>query len=415
MRVLWVTNVLPAPGAELAGHKPSPYGGWLQGSLQALREFSDLRLTIAAPGPSHRMLGVAAGVEYRTFPTVRRRAASAGGLAEAAAAIAGAKPDLLHIHGTEMPHALTFAVQARHQSLPTVVSIQGLTSVYAKHMRAHLPTSIVHKPGRRPWVRGDRVAGLQRSFAVQGRIEIATLRIARDVIGRTTWDCACVGQINPKVRYHHCDETLRPGFYGQPWKYDPSRPRRIFVGQAHYPIKGLHLLLEALPEILDRFPGTQVEIAGQRPVVKTTPSPYAKYISRQIRVLRLDQAVSFLGPQNEQQMLACYRRSSVVVCPSVIENSPNGVAEAMLLGIPVVAAHVGGVPNMITNGVDGWTYQADAPYMLADTVERVFSEPETSAAMAAAARARALARHDPQTNARRTMAIYIDVVKRAVS
>jgi glycosyltransferase involved in cell wall biosynthesis len=109
-------------------------------------------------------------------------------------------------------------------------------------------------------------------------------------------------------------------------------------------------------------------------------------------------------------MLGHYLASHLVACPSTIENSPNSVAEAMILGAPVVAAHVGGVPDMVTHGSDGMTYQADAPYMLAHSISTVFDEPETAARMGARARARAALRHDPDRNARRTAGIYTEIL-----
>ena len=110
-------------------------------------------------------------------------------------------------------------------------------------------------------------------------------------------------------------------------------------------------------------------------------------------------------------MLEHYRATAIVACPSVIENSPNSVAESMLLGVPVVAAHVGGVPDMLVPGQEGLTYQADAPYMLADAIVTLFENPEHAAALGARARQRALIRHDPTANAARTVEIYIHILE----
>ena len=61
---------------------------------------------------------------------------------------------------------------------------------------------------------------------------------------------------------------------------------------------------------------------------------------------------------------------------STIENSPNSVGEAMLLGCPVVSSCVGGVPDMLEHGREGFLYQASVPYMLAWYVKRVFGDDE---------------------------------------
>ena len=410
MRVLWVTNVAPSAASRLLGESVNPFGGWLQGSLTAVGRMSDVEVVVASPGADTvRTLGTVEGTKYIGFPTIRRRAAAGRGREIAARVIAAAAPDLIHIHGTELPHSLPFALAADGLSVPAVVSIQGLVSVIAQHMTAFLPPSVVHGVGTRPWVRSDRVAGLRRSFELQGRLERETLGSVSHVIGRTTWDRVCTEEINPNRHYHHCEETLRPSFYSKVWRLDDARPHSVLVGQGHYPIKGLHLLLAAMPAVVSRFTDTVVTVAGDSPVAGRR-TPYARHLARLIRDFGLGEHIRFVGPQTEAEMLAHYRRTYVVACPSVIENSPNTVAEGMLMGVPVVAAHVGGVPDLLTHGLQGLTYQSDAPYMLANSLVTLFENSECAVELGAQARLVAQRRHDPHTNARRTVQIYTDIL-----
>jgi glycosyltransferase involved in cell wall biosynthesis len=361
-----------------------------------------------------RLLGSADDVDYFAFPQIGRADAAGSGLQTAGAVLDSCRPDLVHIHGTEMPQSSSFAAVAAERSIPTVVSIQGLVSVIARHLTAFLPPSVVHGVGARPWVRSERVAGMQRSFEAQGRLEVGTLRSVAHVIGRTSWDRACTQQINPTREYHHCDETLRASFYTSRWDARRAVPHSVFVAQGHYPVKGLHLLLEALPTVLRSFPDTVVTVAGQSPIATGWRTPYSRYVSRLADRLGVRKHIRFVGPQTEAEMLAHYLSSQVLVCPSVIENSPNSVAEAMLLGAPVVAAHVGGVPDMLCHGLEGLTYQADAPYMLAHCITTTFTDPDRASEMGEKARRRALARHDPERNARRTLTIYNHVLAERV-
>lgn len=411
MRVLWVTNIPPVSASKLLGEPPSPFGGWLQGSLAGIARSGRVKVTVASPGEGTvRLLGTDGGVEYVSFTPICRRAAGVRGRDVAAQVIDLCRPDVVHIHGTELPHSASFAAVAAGRGIPTVVSVQGLVSFYARHLTAFLPPTVVHGVGTRPWVRSERVIGMQRAFVEQGRLEQQTLRAVGHAIGRTTWDRTCVGQVNPSLRYHHCDETLRPTFYGARWQAEDARPHTIFVSQGHYPVKGLHLLLHALPAVLNRFPDTVVTVAGQSPVAAGRRSPYFRHLLGLLAEMEIADHVRFVGPRDESQMLQHYLSSSLVACPSVIENSPNSVAEAMLLGMPVVAAYVGGVPDMVTNGVNGLMYQADAPYMLAHAITTVFDDPAAARAMGGRARERALVRHDPERNARRTLDIYTGIL-----
>ena len=104
------------------------------------------------------------------------------------------------------------------------------------------------------------------------------------------------------------------------------------------------------------------------------------------------------------------------ICPSVLENSPNSVAEAMLLGTPVVAARVGGIPSMITDRKDGLLYTGNNVEELASTVIELWKGESVlpmSGRLAKAAVLRARAAHDPETNFNRLKEIYREIVKRA--
>lgn len=91
---------------------------------------------------------------------------------------------------------------------------------------------------------------------------------------------------------------------------------------------------------------------------------------------------------------------------SSIENSPNSLGEAMLLGVPVVTSDVGGVKNMINHGVEGYVYPADEPYMLAHYVMEIFTSESKTIEMSQEARKHAMNTHDPDKNYMTLMNIY---------
>ena len=71
------------------------------------------------------------------------------------------------------------------------------------------------------------------------------LQNVSNVIGRTEWDRKCVMSINQRCHYYHCNETLRDTFYEGSWNIENIQRYSIFVSQAYYPIKGLHILISA--------------------------------------------------------------------------------------------------------------------------------------------------------------------------
>ena len=115
--------------------------------------------------------------------------------------------------------------------------------------------------------------------------------------------------------------------------------------------------------------------------------------------------------ENAEQMLAQYLESNVFVSPSSIENSPNSVGEAMLLGMPVISSDVGGVRDMLEDNREGWLYDNSDVDRLAQLVCHGFAKENESEVLSAAAAAAVHAgrTHDPDANYSRLMEIYHEI------
>ena len=239
------------------------------------------------------------------------------------------------------------------------------------------------------------------------KIELEYIRSVKHVIGRTSWDKAHVRAINPDANYYVCNETLRDEFYKHSWNYDSCEKHSIFSSQAGYPIKGLHQLLKAMPIILRKYPDTKLYVAGDNLTKRKwyRISGYAAYIRLLIKKYRLDKAVIFTGILSEKEMCHRYLKSNVFVCPSAIENSPNSIGEAQLLGVPCVASYVGGVPDMM-RGCEDNMYRFEEVEMLADKIISIFDNPSTISMGTHSA----LCRHNPRENAERLLSIYQNII-----
>jgi hypothetical protein len=248
-------------------------------------------------------------------------------------------PDIVHIFGTEGGHAHATAQACTRIGVPFVVGLQGLSSTIAQHYTSGLPASVTHGFTVRDLVRRDNVAMQASKYRDRGRTEARTLALTRFVIGRTSWDRAVAEQLNPKARYFAVPETLRSAFYTNEWSHEACRHQSIFVSQGHYPIKGLHFVLRALPAILTQHPDTQLFVSGwplRSPgltgVVKQTR--YATHLRRLIRTTGLEDRVHFVGVLDEAAMVEQYLSSHVFVSASTVENESNSLSEAKLLGCP---------------------------------------------------------------------------------
>ena len=78
----------------------------------------------------------------------------------------------------------------------------------------------------------------------------------------------------------------------------------------------------------------------------------------------------------------------------------------MLVGMPCVASYVGGIPDMVQEGVSGLLYPADDVPLLADRIKRIFTDDQLATSLAENARHVALQRHDPNAVTAQLLAAY---------
>ena len=413
MKLLWLCNAAPGVIKEKISGKGRG-GLWTDHVLEGLRAQPDLQIRVLCPDSG------AEGTldEACSFRTFRSRLPHEymPELEETfAAELSAFCPDVIHIWGTEYAHSLALVNAAEKTGFleKVVISIQGLCSVYAGHYAEGLPWRVIQGATFRDVVRRDNIDQQRRKFALRGENEVKALKKAGHVIGRTAWDKACAGQINPVAEYHFCNETLRRPFFEDQWSYAACRKHRIFASSCVYPVKGFHYLLEALAEVVKRYPDVTVAVPGSSylTVSPLRRSSYQAYLADLTKKYGLEDKIEFLGSLSAEGMKEAFLAANVFVMPSTIENSPNSLGEAMILGMPAISADVGGVTTMMNHGTEGYVYQSTAPYMLAYYIEEVFAMEEAAEAMGQAARAHALKNHDPAVNLETLLNIYHEIGK----
>ena len=324
------------------------------------------------------------------------------------------RPDLVHLHGTEFPVGQAFVKAC--PEVKAVASIQGIVSVYDRYYLGGMRFwDILQNITFRDVIRWNNLWQGKHDFTIRGRYERETISMIGHVIGRTAWDRAHTYAINPSAKYHFCNETLRDEFYKHQWRYEDCEKHSIFLSQAHYPIKGLHKVLESLPLVLREYPDTMVYVAGGdirklgslKNRIRRTG--YGSYIMRLIRKLKLEEHIVFTGALDEQAMCKRYLLSNLFVCPSAIENSPNSLGEAQLLGVPCLASYVGGVPDMIPSENCGVMYRFEEVEMMACRICEWFEKSKSfdNTEMRQVSRER----HNPLYNSIRLVEIYREIIQ----
>lgn len=385
MKILWLCNIILPKIAKDLSKPASNSGGWLVGLSEELLRREEIQLYITFPiiGETTAKEGSVDSLSYFGFPVERNSFTSYDAKHEQyfASVIDRVKPDIIHVFGTELPSSLAMVNACRKAGCISrlVIHIQGLASVYAKHFYAGLPEKVVKRYTLFDFILQNNIKQQKMRFGKRGFFEVEALKNTQHVIGRTDWDKACITQINRSITYHFCNEVLRDSFYHYRWDINACEKHSIFISQASYPIKGFHFMLEAMPIILQQYPKTHIYVAGLNILAndlksKLKRTSYSRYLKQLIHKYGLKNHITFVGSLTEQKMCEQYLKAHVFVSPSIIENSPNSVGEAMMLGVPTVASDVGGVKNMLTHGRDGFIYPHDEPYMLAYYVCCIFND-----------------------------------------
>ncbi len=410
MRLLWLCN--NAPGDVQEKIKASKSSGfWLDHVLQSLRKQDlTIRVLCREQGEAGQLDDRCSygcyqePVPYVYYPELEQQF-----LAE----LETFRPDVIHIWGTEYGHTLAMVNAAEKAGLldRTVISIQGLCTEVARHYAKGVPTRIQNGYTFRDLLRRDNMAQQAEKFAKRGELEVAAIQKARHVIGRTHWDKACAMDYHPEIQYHFCNETLREEFYEGAWQYESCRQHRIFASSCSYPVKGFHYLLEAFAQVLKDYPDARLAVTGKSFLgatglkQKLRRNGYDKYLTDLVKKHHLEDKIDFLGKLDAKGMKQAFLDANVFALPSTIENSPNSLGEAMLLGVPCVAAEVGGVSDLMT-GTEGRVYPPGDTAMLAAHIREVFAMGESASQMGRRASAHARNTHDPQINMETLMQVY---------
>jgi glycosyltransferase involved in cell wall biosynthesis len=146
-----------------------------------------------------------------------------------------------------------------------------------------------------------------------------------------------------------------------------GRPiRRLLAVGNLKPEKGFPLLLEAIKILTSEHPDLRLSIVGSGPEESRLRAKRGQ--------LGIQEQIRFLGAIPHSEMPEHYRRADVFCLSSLREGCPNVIMEAHATGIPVAATKVGGVPELVKDGVNGFLAKDLSPEAIAHAIDQVIGQ-----------------------------------------
>lgn len=284
-------------------------------------------------------------------------------------------PDIVHAHGTG-----GYVAAAQDTGLPSVVTVHGI-----RFREVNL------FGGLAGWARNVATTRIEKNVLKRAR----HVFVIADYVGRT------IAPLSP-ARQYPIANPVADRYFDLP---TTDRDLTVLSVAAIQPRKGIIHLVEAMALVRKSVPGARLKLIGKMLVPE-----YGQQVANRIQELGLSDCVETVGFVTDEELQDAFTACSAFALCSVEESSPVSIAEAMTLGKPVIATAVGGVPDLVTDGITGHLVQFGDVPGIARALSSVLIDDQLRARMGAAARARAERDFRPAAAAAQTIAVYRQIL-----
>lgn len=397
--------------ADKLGIKTSSSGGWLLDLAKSISKSADVELCVMTYSACNEFHNIQLdGTRHLIFPGGGKRLLydNPKTIEDCKKAVELFKPDLIHIHGTE--YAPGYAMLKAYPQIPTVLTIQGIIKRISEEYYGGLKTHELLKISFKYGVKSP--IAYKWLYSRNAKREEKVLKKVKYVTGRTDWDKATMMSINPDLKYYRCNYNLRDEFYSAPkWSVEKMKRHKIITGAALNPLKGLHVLLNALQIVKQKYPDVVLYVPGGRAVNGriSNPKGYMKFIEGLIEKYDLKKNVYFTGAIPAKEVAEHLKTANVCVVPSAIEGASATLCEAMMIGTPSICSFRGGMTDLLTDKVNGFTYDYPEYPLLAHRIMEIFENDEMACNFSKRTIELAEDRHNRQRNPKEMIEVYKEV------
>ena len=417
LKVLWLSgSALNSKNRKEVNANLKATGGWLYALEESIKQRIELHVAFPSlqeePSFEFDMVNyhpIYVGNKYwkyvRALFTMKRVSLSS----KALAVLRRVDPDVVHIHGTEN---VFFDILEENIGKPIVTSIQGNITVYRRFFNKGF-LGRHRKLIKLTFLRGIPVGwhSFNRTyseFKYLSSVERVNMKKVKYYFGRTDWDRRIVKVLANEAKYYYGGELLRNEFYNSPEWSNPYKEGtlRIYTTISDNYYKGINSILECVVLLKEKGVDFQWSVGGV-----DNDSLVVKVLRKYYKLAKLPKELNLLGNMNAEEIRKELIQTNVYAMLSHIENSPNSLCEAMLLGVPCISTHVGGTSSLISNGVNGVLVQDSDVWSVVGAILELTEDENSSVILGANARRTALDRHDKQKIVDEYILAYQDILK----
>ena len=399
MRVLWFTSS-PCGYEQSNSNRGYNGGGWMGAVEQEIKKRQDIELGVCFPMDGQPFKTSLDGVTYypiknhsksfrdkiidavRFYDVTRDMAVWRQYISQIDAVIDDFKPNVIQTFGSEVYIQLA---ALSNNNIPKILHIQGLLSlyIYIYHPNGISPITDIFRDWNVKKIYGRHQYWVNWKRSCYREQEI--FKNVQHVIGRTDWDKAGAAILNPKAEYHYGGEVLRPVFYEQHERTIP-KTLTITTTSSGATYKGFDFVLKVADILKNKM---QIDF-----IWKVFGNVDPTFFEKVTHLRHKELNIQLCGVASAEQLCDEICQSTLYFQPSYIENSPNSVCEAQMLGVTPIATNVGGTSSIIENNVTGLLVPAGEPYYAAYQIMRLMNNEELNRYIGINAQSVAIKRHD---------------------
>ena len=418
MKILWIVNTPLGPlGERLYGKRNN--GVWMDALMASFAEHNEHQLVITTTAAVSDTIRLEEnGIAFYALPDqppILYSENKPGNINAWQRLIDEENPDLIQVWGTEFTHGLCALRLAK--DIPSVIYMQGYLGSIARHYLAGMTHDELKKSVTfRDIIKRDSIVQQQKKYYASTAKEKEMFELSGNVICENDWCENSIRAVVPNINIYRCPLSINQVFTQRSWDISKAEPHSIICNASGYPLKGLHMLLRAAALLKNRYPDIKLYVPGAKVTSDGTlkwmlrKRGYTKYIEKLIKELGIEENIVWLGALPQDKLAEWYSKVRAFVMCSAIENHSSSLKEAMMVGTPSVASIVGGVPEYVTHGDNGFLYRFEEYDILASYVSKLFEDDEMALKISANARKSAADLHSEKDIYETTIKIYDSIL-----